>query len=250
MDYDNVAVYKQLYRAAKAKSKLRIKVSPVEKPAAPVPSEPTLEFNQPRHSYLETVLSPAAPLTVPNLPIADSAQTSHQETQLPSGQPRLRNFEMESEKHQFPIISHNSPNGMFCIDCNKCGRSIANGHYHCSICENGDYDLCPQCVTAGATCGGDGHWLIKRIVKDGAVTNSTTEIIPPRDPSTEAPIQIKREVITKPVVHVPESVQESIPEPATPSACFDAAVQGEDKPICNGCCRGKFFDIIHYQPFC
>ncbi|CAG8029346.1 unnamed protein product [Penicillium salamii] len=236
LDCDNIVVYKQLYRAAKAKSKLRIKVSSLDTSPAPVPSEPTLEFNQPRHSYLETVLSPAAPPTIPIFPAVDPVQTRH-ETQQPISQPRLRNFEMESEKHQFPIISHNSPNGMFCIDCNKCGRSIANGHYHCSICENGDYDLCPQCVTAGATCGGDGHWLIKRIVKDGAVTNSTTEIIPPRDQSAEAPVQVKREVITKPVIHVPESVQESIPEPAISSPCLDAAVQGEDKPICNGCCR-------------
>jgi next-to-BRCA1 protein 1 len=100
--------------------------------------------------------------------------------------------------------------------------------------------LCPQCVDAGATCHGDGHWLIKRIVKDGAVTNSTTEIIAPREQSVQAPADVKREVITKPVVHVPESIQESVPEPATPSPCLDAAVQGEDKPMCNGCCRGMF----------
>ncbi|KAJ5335400.1 hypothetical protein N7452_007803 [Penicillium brevicompactum] len=245
LDCDNVGVYKQLYRAAKAKSKLRIKVSTLDTSSTPIPSEPTMEFNQPRHNYLETVLSPAATSTPPNMPPVETAPTLHHEKQHTYGQPRFRSFEMEADKHQFPVISHNSPNGMFCIDCNKCGRSIANGHYHCSICENGDYDLCPQCVTAGATCGGDGHWLIKRIVKDGAVTNSTTEIIPPRGPSIEAPvqlpihlpIQVKREVITKPVVHVPESVQEFIPEPATPSPCLDAAVQGEDKPICNGCCR-------------
>lgn len=160
---------------------------------------------------------------------------------------------MDQEKHQFPVISHASSNGMFCIDCNHCGRSIANAHYHCSICENGDYDLCLQCVGAGASCRGEGHWLIKRTVKDGVVTNSTTETIPPRDQSglefnPMLPRQIQREVITKPVVHIPESVtesvpeliQESIPEPAAPSACLDAAtIQGDDKPMCNGCCRGK-----------
>jgi next-to-BRCA1 protein 1 len=245
LDCDNLAVYKQLYRAAKAKSKLRIKVSTLDTldtSPPPVPSEPTMEFNQPRHSYLETVLSPAASPPAPTMP-TEAATNYVQETNYVHemkqsfGQPRYRNFELEADKHTFPVISHNSPNGMFCIDCNKCGRSIANGHYHCSICENGDYDLCPQCVTAGATCGGDGHWLIKRIVKDGAVTNSTTEIIPPRGPSVEPPIQVKREVITKPVVHVPESVQEFIPEPAAASPGLDAAVEGEDKPICNGCCR-------------
>lgn len=224
--------------------------------------------NQTRHSYLETVLSPLAP---PNtIPLIESAQLPHStdEKELPLGQPRYRTFEMDQEKHQFPVISHSSSNGMFCIDCNHCGRSIANAHYHCSICENGDYDLCLQCVGAGASCRGEGHWLIKRTVKDGVVTNSTTETIAPRDQSAAEfnptlPTQIQREMITKPVCSVPESVpepvpesiqesipesiQESIPEPAAPPACSDAAIQGDDKPMCNGCCRGKF-SLSHF-PF-
>ncbi|KAJ5210335.1 Zinc finger ZZ-type [Penicillium cf. griseofulvum] len=265
LDCDNIAVYKQLYRAAKAKSKLRIKVTTLTSPdtsaPTPVPSEPTVpmeSINHTRNSYLETVLSPLAP---PNtIPLVDSAEVPHPtgEKQVPLGQPRYRPFEMDQEKHQFPVISHASSNGMFCIDCNHCGRSIANAHYHCSICENGDYDLCLQCVGSGTSCRGEGHWLIKRTVKDGVVTNSTTETIAPRDQSALEfnpilPTQIKREVITKPVVHVPESVQESIPEPITepitepipepipepvaPSACLDVAVPGDDKPMCNGCCR-------------
>ncbi|OQE37428.1 hypothetical protein PENCOP_c010G04081 [Penicillium coprophilum] len=257
LDCDNIAVYKQLYRAAKAKSKLRIKVttliSPNTSASAPVPSEPTVSMestNHTRHSYLDTVLSPLVPSGT--IPLIDSAQVSSSagEKQLPLGQPRYRPFEMDQEKHQFPVISHTSSNGMFCIDCNNCGRSIANAHYHCSICENGDYDLCLQCVGAGASCRGEGHWLIKRTVKDGVVTNSTTETIAPRDQSALEfkpilPTQIQREVITKPVVHVPElvtesipvSIAESIPEPVAPSACLGAAVQGDDKPMCNGCCR-------------
>ncbi|KAJ5801369.1 uncharacterized protein N7518_003437 [Penicillium psychrosexuale] len=258
LDCDNIAVYKQLYRAAKAKSKLRIKVTtlPSKNTSAPTPapSEPTVPMestNHTRHSYLETVLRPLPPPDT--LPLMDSAQfpCSTGEKEFPLGQPRYRNFEMDQEKHQFPVISHASSNGMFCIDCNHCGRSIANAHYHCSICENGDYDLCLLCVGAGASCRGEGHWLIKRTVKDGVVTNSTTETIPPRDQSAlefnpMLPRQIQREVITKPVVHIPESVtesvpeliQESIPEPAAPSACLDAAtIQGDDKPMCNGCCR-------------
>lgn len=224
--------------------------------------------NHTRHSYLETVMSPLAPPDT--LPLIESAQLPHStdEKELPLDQPRYRTFEMDQEKHQFPVISHSSSNGMFCIDCNHCGRSIANAHYHCSICENGDYDLCLQCISAGASCRGEGHWLIKRTVKDGVVTNSTTETIAPRDQSAVEsnpmlPTQIQREVITKPVVHIPESVpepvpesiqesipesiQESIPEPAAPPACLDAAIQGDDKPMCNGCCRGKF-SLSHF-PF-
>lgn len=196
---------------------------------------------QPRHSYLDTVLSSGVSLP-PNLPRIDSVQIPHLEEAAEAVAaaaigPCYRNFE-EDSRDRFPIISHNSPDGMFCIDCNRCGRSISNDHHHCSICENGDYDLCPQCVAAGATCDGEGQWLIKRIVKDGAVINNTTEIIPPRDEADATPI--KRETITKPVVHVHESVQQSAPEPATPSVRPEAAVQGNDKPICNGCCRGTF----------
>lgn len=213
--------------------------------------------NHTRHNYLETVLSPLTPPT--SYPLVDPVQAPQlidsvpvplptSESQLPLGQPRYRTFEMNHEKNQFPVISHNSPNGMFCIDCNNCGRSIANEHYHCSICENGDYDLCLQCVGAGTTCRGEGHWLIKRTVQDGVVTNSTTETIPPRDPSVMEfkPLlttHVQREVIAKPVVHVPDSVQEpvkeSIPAPVASSPGLDTTVQGDDRPVCNGCCRGK-----------
>ncbi|EKV16754.1 hypothetical protein PDIG_19430 [Penicillium digitatum PHI26] len=253
LDCDNTAIYKQLYRAAKAKSKLRIKVTTLtsQNTSAPAPvlSEPTVPMestNYIRHSYLETVLGPLAPPDT--LPLINSVQVPHPtgKKELPLCQTRYRTFEMDQEKHQFPVISHSSSNGMFCIDCNDCGRSIANAHYHCSICENGDYDLCLQCVGAGASCRGEGHWLIKRTVKDGVVTNSTTETIAPCNQSALGfnpvlPTQIQREVITKPVVHVsesvPESILESVPEPVAPTACLDAAIQGDDNPICNGCCR-------------
>ncbi|KAG0154812.1 hypothetical protein PDIDSM_382 [Penicillium digitatum] len=68
LDCDNTAIYKQLYRAAKAKSKLRIKVTTLtsQNTSAPAPvlSEPTVPMestNYIRHSYLETVLGPLAP---------------------------------------------------------------------------------------------------------------------------------------------------------------------------------------------
>ena len=206
--------------------------APAEEPSVP---------EQPRYSFLETVLSPAdLQARSQNPPLIDSTPIPKS---LPIGQPRFRNFELDQEKHHFPLISHNSVNGMFCIDCNNCGRSIANEHYHCSICENGDYDMCPRCVEDGSSCGGDGHWLIKRFVQDGVVTNSTTETIPPRNQ-----FPVKSEVITKP--HVPvktelvqvQALPETIPEPilkldVKPSESLDAAVQGEEKPMCNGCCR-------------
>lgn len=53
-------------------------------------------------------------------------------------------------------------------------------HFHCSVCDNGDYDLCPACVDSGIHCPGEGHWMVKRFVKNGNVVNSTTQRIPPK----------------------------------------------------------------------
>lgn len=58
-------------------------------------------------------------------------------------------------------------------------------HFHCSVCDNGDYDLCPACVDSGIHCPGDGHWMVKRFVKNGSVVNSTTQRIPPKVKATE-----------------------------------------------------------------
>jgi next-to-BRCA1 protein 1 len=202
-----------------------------------------------------------------------------QSTQTTMQPPRYRDFEAE-DKIRFPVISHSSPNGMFCIDCNNCGRSIANEHYHCSICEYGDYDVCPQCIEAGASCRSDGHWLIKRMVVNGIVTNSTTETIPPRQLQSEAQAQAQETQaqetpeLTEQVAPVQQQQQEEenpiklqLPKhrpgykpPTAPTsehvlemeaalipgfaARSDVAVQGsvpgDENPMCNGCCRGMF----------
>ena len=66
------------------------------------------------------------------------------------------------------------------VYCNQCDSPMANEHFHCSICDNGDYDLCASCVDKGIHCPGVGHWMVKRFVKDGTVVNSTTERIGPK----------------------------------------------------------------------
>ncbi|KAF4633051.1 hypothetical protein G7Y89_g5075 [Cudoniella acicularis] len=70
--------------------------------------------------------------------------------------------------------------GVFSVYCNKCNAAIPDDHYHCSICDDGDYDLCKACVDDGVVCSGDNHWMIKRFVKNGKVINSTTETIAPK----------------------------------------------------------------------
>lgn len=82
-----------------------------------------------------------------------------------------------------PEQSRASPCTNFTICCNNCEVAIPDAHWHCGICDMGDFDLCGDCVDKGNLCDHDDHWLIKRFVKDGKVIPSTTEIIGPKKSS-------------------------------------------------------------------
>ncbi|RAL06884.1 ZZ type zinc finger domain protein [Aspergillus homomorphus CBS 101889] len=255
LDSQNPAVYKQLYRAAKAKLKLRIKVTTVDETAPQPPVEESLpeQQNVSRYSYLETVLSSPLPEsqaeTEPNTASASTSATNlidnvvcpiPAETQSmqwgaePSSQSQFREFAFDSPR--FPIMSHASPSGVFCIDCNRCGLSIPNEHYHCSLCDDGDYDLCPQCVDSGATCLNEEHWLIRRSIKDGKVTTSTTETIPPRKVAVEEAKEVPEAPVPEPVRELsPEPAPALAPAPAPASAL--AAPEITDLRICNDCLK-------------
>lgn len=110
---------------------------------------------------------------------------------------------------------------------------MANEHYHCSICDDGDFDLCSTCVGSGILCSGQGHWLIKRFIKDGKVISSVTEKIAPK-PRT------KPEVLDK----------------SQPTLGFDTGMPGafteekkvepeEEEPTrtCNSCIKGMLVQI-------
>ncbi len=62
---------------------------------------------------------------------------------------------------------------------------MENEHFHCGICDGGDYDLCPACVDLGVHCPGTDHWMVKRFVKNGCVVNSTTQRIAPKGKAEE-----------------------------------------------------------------
>ena len=115
------------------------------------------------------------------------------------------------------------PSGAFCIDCNNCGKSIPNEHYHCSICDAGDFDLCRSCVDRGVTCDGEEHWLIKRSIRGGMVIPSVTETIAPKKATDEAADT--------------QDMKESVP-----------LNEDEDESIaertCNSCIKGKF-KLVH-----
>lgn len=50
------------------------------------------------------------------------------------------------------------------ITCDHCETRIldSDAHYHCNICDKGDFDLCQKCVNEGNFCRSGPHRLIKR----------------------------------------------------------------------------------------
>ncbi|KAI9376486.1 hypothetical protein BJX61DRAFT_367196 [Aspergillus egyptiacus] len=253
LDSNNPAVFKQLYRAAKAKLKLRIKATVDNSATQPTVEAAVEQQSPPRYSYLDTVLS--SPITASQAEANASATTSS--TALPESAERTtlpkieknawsstemseqksasdRDFVLGPDNPGVPVLSHTSIAGVFCIDCNNCNRPIANEHYHCTICAGGDYDLCPQCVDSGVNCLGEDHWLVRRLVKDGVITNSTTK--------TLASHKIKAQVEDS----KPEPVQESSSEPAKKTVA-------NPERICNNCLQefdeGKMVSCADCEDF-
>ncbi|PSR91976.1 hypothetical protein BD289DRAFT_496919 [Coniella lustricola] len=68
----------------------------------------------------------------------------------------------------------------FAVCCNICERTIPDAHFHCSTCDEGDFDLCPECVELGHTCYNSEHWLLKRFVRGDFILVSTTEKVAPK----------------------------------------------------------------------
>lgn len=199
LDSGNPAIYKQLYRAAKAKLKLRL-MATVDRPAKVESVERTImdqsknEVSQPegRNTFLETVLShPQANSTVPSFQSFQKSCISSPKCAIPGGFD-VNNSSMEhlikdpqegqSDLYSLPTLPsiNDFPSTSYSIDCNNCGNTVPNEHYHCGICESGDFDLCKPCIDSGVTCHGDEHWLLKRTIFNGVVVPSTTETLAPK----------------------------------------------------------------------
>ena len=195
-------------RAAKAKLKLRLKATVlprVDRERAPMEDEQKTEATSEK-----AVLPQFQPLIVrstnsTNASLPDSAAASgrsvgsgifqfrearaSQQTLVESNEapgtglfPDIRQvpFGRLASQHCLGIRNREQPdlccNGStWSLYCNECNVTMPNEHFHCSICHNGDYDLCVSCVKAGNLCPGEGHWLIKRSIDNGKITNSTTE---------------------------------------------------------------------------
>jgi next-to-BRCA1 protein 1 len=97
-----------------------------------------------------------------------------------------RDRQMALVKNGPACVSTTSQCSSYSVYCNNCNHAIPDEHYHCGTCDDGDFDLCQDCIDKGVLCGGEGHWMIKRSVKNGKVVNSTTETLPPRIPQSES----------------------------------------------------------------
>lgn len=220
LDQANTSVYKQLYRAAKAKHKLKLRVtvktdepeeelpqdeSPEEEKQGPQPAsvadEPEEEESHTSVEPTDTEREPEQPTISHSVPAVAEEQSSTEPAVLDTrSRMSLKEVLQEApaavpeEAPQCNTSGITSPFAMGCpairanyaVCCNNCDRTIPDAHYHCSTCDDGDFDLCQDCVARGVTCKGPNHWLIKRFVKHGVIINSTTERLAPK-PKPKAP---------------------------------------------------------------
>ncbi|KAL1874411.1 hypothetical protein VTK73DRAFT_337 [Phialemonium thermophilum] len=246
LDRNNVSVYKQLYRAAKAKQKLKLrlttwaeeekKVNHHQPPtvedepetASPASAGPSVPATAP----ISNSSSPAeaqdlatdalarrqlAPELAWQKSIAQMEQEQeqmerklemieatmaavHNRPPVPPPKLPIETAEVKTTSSSLPFVvtqsaceasSLTGPSLNYAVCCNSCDKIIPDAHYHCSTCDDGDFDLCQDCVDRGITCYGLDHWLLKRFIKDGVLINSTTETIAPkpRVPKPEPPVE-------------------------------------------------------------
>ncbi|KAI1610695.1 hypothetical protein EDD36DRAFT_489978 [Exophiala viscosa] len=54
----------------------------------------------------------------------------------------------------------------FSVNCDECGMLCTDLHYHCSICNLADFDICSQCFLQGIRCFDDKHDMIRRVSRN------------------------------------------------------------------------------------
>ncbi|KAK4229637.1 next to BRCA1 gene 1 protein [Podospora fimiseda] len=228
LDQQNISVYKQLYRAAKAKQKLKLRVTvkkqpQVEEPQSvvgeekegPKPASVSDEAEEEAiqtaaaHSVPEPIVQAAEPINNPEeklIPVSSSASDNHIES-LPEWNQyseELDSLEQQVKETRRTCAEVRAENeavldvtppptqpyqAAFAVCCNACENTIPEAHYHCSTCDEGDFDLCQDCVDLGATCYSPNHWLIKRFIKNGKIVNSTTERLAPKEKQAPKPTE-------------------------------------------------------------
>lgn len=256
LDSNNPSVYKQLYRAAKAKGKLRLRATITDRSSlvsnlseTPIPTTDRLPSRSYVHPYvsdtgadqtpssristLEDWKTLSAAPSAATLTSSDSVKSETKKEQpppyfwpmhrnsafsdsvkakfeKPSPPEKIKERKVERDSgDEAPLPHRFSPReqclahlanlqqkhaasresqkaamaAAFSIFCNRCDHPIPDTHWHCSACDDGDYDLCAKCVDKGFLCNNQKHWMIKRFMQDGKVINSTTEILPAKSAS-------------------------------------------------------------------
>ncbi|KAI4960788.1 hypothetical protein J4E86_002413 [Alternaria arbusti] len=206
LDADKPQVYKTLFRAAKAKLKLRLRATvPGEEPVAapaptPAPNHVVRHYQPTAHPVSTETLTPLGGAPVSPV-IARSPEIKPTESTSPVSPPTTVDANGEAPVPQAftarqsffnNLATANYNSGLafrpkpsnactsWVVYCNNCNEPMEDEHFHCSVCDGGDYDLCPACVDNGIHCPGSGHWMVKRFVKNGSVVNSTTQRIAPK----------------------------------------------------------------------
>ncbi|PMD19716.1 ribonuclease H-like protein [Hyaloscypha hepaticicola] len=61
------------------------------------------------------------------------------------------------------------------ITCDRCSRRFTNGvYFHCTGCNDGNYDICPDCARTGIYCRDDSHSWVKQVIENGLRSSDVT----------------------------------------------------------------------------
>ncbi|KAK8175957.1 hypothetical protein IWX90DRAFT_379354 [Phyllosticta citrichinensis] len=258
LDPEHPQVYKTLFRAAKAKLKLRLRATALVAGLAPqqqnntgtIPLYPYARLPAFHKTDMKTSLpssssaaernseAPVPPPFVPR-PCESKIPEDKKEDGIPALFSKLDGIMATALNQQSAIDQKDSSSittSTWSVYCNQCDSPITNEHFHCSICDEGDYDLCKRCVDAGEHCPVSAHWLVKRFIQNGKVTNSTTERIGPKS----KPEDLKMEATfgeAKPLVEIPHTPTRTcnccvkeLPDPN-----FVHCTECEDYDLCLSC---------------
>jgi next-to-BRCA1 protein 1 len=139
--------------------------------------------------------------------------------------------------HQVPTSPKpdSPPRNSWSVYCNSCEKNMLKEHYHCNVCDGGDYDLCPECVDAGVHCPGDNHWLIKRVFNEnGTLVTSTTEKAGPKSPKLDVTKEMPG-AFTEEKTLVTEKKPEPLPTPTRTCNCCVKVYPESAFVTCNDC---------------
>ena len=221
---------------------------PMGRSPMPLPSGPSSKMNVQKKPYQPKVAHSSARVHpgLENLVDGFGTQQQHEEAPTPTAFTEYA-ANMADMWKQYPTFYHpltafpGTPGSSFSICCNKCDIAIQGPHWHCSICENGDFDLCQSCFTEGVRCDnndqGTEHWLIHRSVKEGKVITSDTERYMPRRSTEPAP---KPQV---PGAFASEIKNDDREEPSPPSRTCNACIGVFDESNFVTCTKCEDYDL-------